>query len=144
MLNLLPIKRSRFFPDVVDRVFDDPFFRFFEERPRLQDWSPAVEIHEDESEIRIQAELPGLEQKDVSIEVHDGTLTFSGERAGQRETKGECIRSERWYGKFSRTFSLPQTADLEKVSAALKNGLLTITVPKKEEAKPRKIDVQIS
>lgn len=144
MLNLVPFKsRSlRHTPFAIDRFFDDPFFRFNDETPR--EWSPAVEIVESDEEIALTAELPGLEEKDVKINVEDNLLSLSGERTVEKNEEGRYVRSERWYGKFSRSFRLPETADLENINAKLANGVLTVTVPKKEEAKPRQIEVKVN
>lgn len=144
MLNLVPFRsRSlRNSPFTIDRFFEDPFFSGFDEKRR--DWSPAVEIVESDEEIVLTAELPGLKEKDVHINVEDNLLSLTGERTFEKKEEGEYLRSERWYGKFSRSFRLPETADVEKISAGLKNGILTVTVPKKEEAKPRQIEVKVN
>ena len=144
MLNSVPFKsRSlRHTPFAIDRFFDDPFFRFIDETPK--EWSPAVEIVESDEEISLTAELPGLEEKDVKINVEDNLLSLSGERTIEKNEDDRYVRSERWYGKFSRSFRLPETADLENINAKLANGVLTVTVPKKEEAKPRQIEVKVN
>jgi HSP20 family protein len=145
MLNLMPIRRSRFLPDTLDTLFEEPWFRHFgEPGTTRQAWNPPVEVIETNDAITFTVEVPGLEEKDVAIEVDKGVLTFSGERARQERAEGDYVRSERWYGKFSRSFSLPDAADAQRISATMKNGLLLITVPKREEAKPRKVEVQIA
>lgn len=145
MLNLLPVRRSRFLPDTINSVMNDPFFRFLEELPSEgREWSPAVEVIENEAEFRFTLEVPGMEQKDISIEFDNGVLTFTGEKSSEEHQNGERVRSERWYGKFSRSFTLPKSADPEKIAANLKNGVLVVTVQKREEAKPRKVEVSIS
>lgn len=141
MLNLLPVKRSRFLPDTIDRVFDDPFFRFFENGP-TQSWTPAVEVEEKEDSIVFTFEVPGINQEDISINVENGLLTFSGEKRGARE-EGSSVTSERWYGRFSRSFRLPNSADTQNIDAQLKNGILTVSVPKREEARSRKVKVKV-
>jgi len=144
MLNLVPYRsRSlRHSPFAVDRFFDEPFFRFLDESHR--EWSPAVEIIESDEEISLKAELPGLEEKDIRINVEENLLNLTGERTSENKQEGDCVRSERWYGKFSRSFRLPETADVENIKAELKNGVLAVTVPKKEEAKPRQIEVKVN
>ena len=145
MLNLLPVRRSRFLPDSINHVFNDPFFRFMEDLPSEgRQWSPAVEVLETDGEFRFQLEVPGLERDDINIEYDNGVLTFSGEKSGEEHTEGERVRSERWYGKFTRSFTLPKSADPEKIAASLKNGVLEVTIQKREEAKPRKVEVKIS
>ncbi|MGW8178481.1 MAG: Hsp20/alpha crystallin family protein [bacterium] len=144
MLNLVPFRSRRLGhnPFAVDRFFDDRFFHFLDETPK--EWSPAVEIIESDEEISLTAELPGLEEKDIRISVEDNLLSLSGERTIEKNEEGKHVRSERWYGKFSRSFRLPETADLENIKARLTNGVLTVTVPKKEEAKPRQIEVKVN
>jgi HSP20 family protein len=144
MLSLVPFrsKSLRHSPFAIDRFFDDPFFFGFDESRR--DWNPAVEIVESDDEIMLTAELPGLEEKDIHINVEENLLSLTGERTFEKKEEGDYLRSERWYGKFSRSFRLPETADVEKISAKLKNGVLIVTVPKKEEAKPRQIEVKVN
>lgn len=145
MLNLLPVRRSRFLPDTINSVFNDSFFRFLEDLPSEgREWSPAVEVIENETEFRFTLEVPGIEQKDIAIEFDNGVLTFSGEKSTEEHPNSDRIRSERWYGKFTRSFTLPKSADPEKISANLKNGVLVVSVQKREESKPRKVEVRIS
>ena len=144
MLNLVPFRSRnlRHSPFDFDRLWDDPFFRVFDESHR--DWTPAVEIVESDNEILLTADLPGLEDKDIHIGVEENLLSVTGERTCEKREQAEYLRSERLYGKFPRSFRLPETADLEKISAKLRNGVLTISVPKKEEAKPRQIEVKVN
>lgn len=143
MFNLIPVKRNRLAPEVVNRMMDDPFFRFFDDLT-AREWSPAAELREDENAVIFTFEVPGLEQKDISISLENGMLTVSGEKIGQEHKETDFVRSERWYGKFTRSFTLPPTVDPSGVSANLRNGVLSVTVPKREEAKPRKVEVKIS
>lgn len=145
MFSLVPFKRSRLVPSNIDAMFDDPFYNFFEDSPiRRSDWSPAVDIAENEKEYRFVFEVPGMEQKSLSISVENQTLTISGEKVSEKREEEGNLRLERWFGKFSRSFTLPETADAEKIGANLKNGVLTVTVPKREEATPRKVEVKVS
>ncbi|GAB4254554.1 MAG: Hsp20/alpha crystallin family protein [Acidobacteriota bacterium] len=145
MLSLMPVRRSRFLPDRIDRIFEDPFFRIFEDWPtRTQEWVPPVEVVETDKEYRFMVEVPGMEEKDLTIQVDNGVLTFSGEKRAPEYEGAETVRSERWYGKFTRSFSLPESADPERIEAHLKHGILTITVPKRAEAQPRKVEVKVS
>ena len=109
----------------------DPFRAF---GSRLAEWvAPASEASGDESAYRISIELPGVEEKDISLSAENGVVTLKGEKKTEREEKGETwFFSERQYGAFSRSFRLPPDADEENVSADLKNGVLTITVPKQK------------
>ncbi|MBF0448811.1 MAG: Hsp20/alpha crystallin family protein [Magnetococcales bacterium] len=107
-------------------------------------WPMRVDIREDENHIIIKADVPGMEQKDISVNVDNGQLTISGERKFNDENSRESYhRIERAYGRFSRSFSLPNTTDTGKISAAYKNGVLEVTLPKLEEAKPRSIQVEV-
>lgn len=105
-------------------------------------WSPAVDIRETNDSYLVYAELPGLSKDDISITLEDNILKLSGERRFEKEVdEAQFHRVERTYGTFTRAFSLPSRVDSGNVQAAFKDGVLTITVPKMEEAKPRKIDI---
>jgi HSP20 family protein len=105
-------------------------------------WLPSVDVFEDKESLKIVAELPGLKPEDVKITLENSTLTLRGEKKQVAEEKTERVhRYERSYGSFERSFSLPNTVDAEKVAAAFENGVLTVTLPKAEKAKPREIAV---
>lgn len=105
-------------------------------------WAPSVDIRESDEALLVQAELPGIEKKDVHLEVKDGVLTLSGERRYEKDVKEENIhRVERAYGRFSRSFSLPRNVDAEKVEATMKDGVLEVRLPKRESAKPKSIAI---
>ena len=107
-------------------------------------WRPEVDIFEDPERFLLSAELPGLEPDDVDIKVEDHTLTLSGERKLEFEDRKESYhRIERTYGKFSRTFSLPESVDAEKILAEYKNGLLKVSIPKKPQVLPKKISIKV-
>jgi HSP20 family protein len=127
------------------RMFEDPLFRVWTADASEPRWSPAVDVYEDEREFVVQADLPGVDPKDVSIDVKDQVLTVQGSRKFDREGRQECChRVERAYGAFSRTFTLPSTVASDKVDAEYRNGVLIVHLPKREEAKPRKIEVKVS
>ncbi len=130
----------------MDRLFNDTYDRFFENTGTRSNgtWSPSVDVSETETEILFTAEFPGFEKDEIDISVNEGRLSISGERAFPEEKDTKRHRVERWYGKFHRSFLLPKSADAEKISAHLKNGVLTVTLPKKEEAKPRQIPVSVN
>jgi len=108
-------------------------------------WVPAVDIFETNEAIVIKAELPGITSQDISVEVKDNTLTLKGEKKFEKEVKEENYhRVERSYGSFQRAFTLPGTIHQEKVKAKFKDGILEITLPKVEEAKPKQVKVEIS
>lgn len=127
------------------RTFEDAVNRLLTEPASEQPWSPAVDIQETENAIVVKADLPEVNEKELDIQIENGTLSLKGERKFEKgETgKGGYHRIERSYGSFSRYFSLPETVDAEKVQAEYKNGTLTVTLPKKEAAKPRSIKVAI-
>ncbi len=108
-------------------------------------WSPLVDIVEDDKEYLIKAEIPEVQKADLSVKVHDGVLTVSGERKFEKEENGKRYhRVERVYGNFSRSFTLPDDADEAKVNAEFKDGVLLVHVGKSEKAKPKQIDVKIN
>jgi HSP20 family protein len=108
-------------------------------------WAPPVDIYENGDNLVLKAELPGVDPKDVEIRVEDNTLYMKGERKFEKEVKEENYhRVERSYGNFTRSFSLPNSIDADKVSAEYKDGILTLTMPKKEEAKPKTIKINVS
>ncbi len=108
-------------------------------------WAPAADIVETDNEIVLKADLPGIDPKDVDIQVHDGTLTLRGERKFESDVKEDDFRRvERVYGAFVRSFAIPQTVDAEHVSAQYHNGVLELKLPKRPEAKPKQIKVAVS
>jgi len=110
----------------------------------LADWSPASDVIETKDEILIKAEIPGIEPKDVDIEIENGVLTIKGERKAEKDLEEKGYRRvERAYGTFLRTFTLPPNVMVEKIAATFTNGLLEVHLPKKEEAKPRTIKVEV-
>ena len=132
--------------DRINRIFGEAYLRNNDDDVMNRgDWRPLVDIYEnDKHEIVLRAELPGLKREDIDIRVENNTLTLRGERKRDTEVKQESYhRVERFYGAFSRSFSLPTTVNTEKVSAAFTDGVLTITLPMREEAKPRQIQVQV-
>ena len=126
------------------RVFQDSLSRLWGE-PASRPWTPAVDIYETENELVLKADIPDVDPKNVGIQLENGTLTLKGERKFEQQQNGKGFhRIERSYGSFVRAFSLPDTVEADKVKADYKSGVLTITLPKKEVAKPRSISVEIS
>lgn len=108
-------------------------------------WAPAVDIYEREGNIVLKAELPGIDSKDVDIRLENNVLTLRGERKYDNEVKQESYhRVERAYGSFSRSFTLPSVVDQEKIKAEYKDGILELTLPKREEAKPKQISIKVT
>lgn len=136
----------------LDRSFDDFFGRDWFNSPLWGDrngettvaaWTPAVNVYEDENALHIEAQLPGIDMKDVNLSVTDHTLELRGERKSEHEDekKGYLFKEAR-YGSFSRSFSLPSYLDPSKATARYDKGVLTITVPKGEQAKPKVIKIE--
>lgn len=121
----------------------EEFFR--EEGESLSNWVPRVDLVEHDDHLELKAELPGLSRDDVKVELNNGVLTISGEKKEEYEKKDRNIYiCERSFGSFHRSFQLPVQVDASKIDAQFKNGLLTIRLPKVEEAKPKKIEIKVS
>ncbi len=110
----------------------------------LNTWAPACDIYETENEITVKAELPEVKKEDVCVSVENNVLTIRGERNISEETKREDYhRLERSYGEFTRSFTLPNFVDSNRINAEFKDGMLRVTLPKREEAKPKQIEVKV-
>ena len=139
-----PLRDLRAMQEQMNRLLDLAWNREGGEDLREGVWQPAVDIYEDEGSVVIKAELPGIDQDDIEIRIEDSTLTLKGERKHDQTIKKENFhRVERYYGSFQRSFSLPHTIDQEKVRASCEKGVLTITLPKREETKPKQIKVEV-
>lgn len=115
------------------------------ERESLGSWYPPVDVFEDRDAVVLKAELPGMKKEDIDVRVENNVLTLQGERKREKElNENGYSRTERVYGTFCRSFSLPATVDVKKIDASYKDGVLEVTLPKVEEAKPKQIDVKIS
>jgi HSP20 family protein len=126
------------------RMFQDTVNRLLSE-PGARPWTPAVDIYETESDLVLKADLPDVDMKDIEIKIENGTLSVGGVRKFEKNDNQKGFhRIERAYGTFVRYFTLPDTVDTEHVLAALKNGVLTITLPKKEVAKPKTIKIEVN
>jgi len=128
------------------RLFQDSINRLLsEDGVKARPWAPAVDIVETENELILKADVPGVDLKDIDIQLENGTLSVKGERKFEKDEKGKGFhRMERSYGSFVRIFTVPDTVDSEHVTAAYEAGVLTISLPKKEVAKPKAIKVQVS
>jgi len=129
----------------MNKMFDN-FFRgdIREEDSALMAWAPAVDIAEHEDEYSVKVELPGVNKDDVKITIESNILTIRGEKKQEKETKKENYhRVERNYGLFQRSFTLPTTVKSDKIDAVYKDGILSIALPKAEEAKPKQIEVKV-
>jgi HSP20 family protein len=132
--------------DKMNQIFEDTFTRTRGRDEAMTGgmWTPAVDIYETDSSVVVKAELPGVQKEAVGVEVKDGVLSLRGERKYEKEVKEENFhRIERSYGTFHRAFSLPTTVDQDKISAVMRDGVLEVTLPKKEAAKPKQISVTV-
>ncbi len=131
--------------DEIDRLFEAPLAELARTSQILSGWTPALDVYEDKDNLFVRAELPGMKKEDISLTLHDGSLSISGERKSEEKFKdAQVYRSERFEGRFQRTVTLPTPVQADKVKAQYKDGILTVTLPKAEEAKPKQIDVNVS
>jgi len=118
--------------DELDRLFESP----------MQAWAPALDVQEDKDGFTIRVELPGMKREDIEVSIQDGALVISGERHQEKINEGtEVHRQERYYGRFSRVLTLSTAVSSDQVKATYKDGILTVALPKAEEAKPKQITV---
>lgn len=128
----------------VNRLFDSKFSPNGD-GSALSAWAPAVDVYETENELVIKAELPGATEKDFDVRVENNMLTIGGERKFEQKVKEEnYLRMERAYGTFHRTFSLPNTVDTQAIQAQYTDGVLTVTLPKRAESKPKQVKVNVT
>jgi len=128
----------------IDRLFDLSFADGPLSGRVLNDWVPALDVYEDKENLFVKAELPGLRTEDIAVSLEDGALTISGERPEEKQDSAQPYRRERFVGKFQRSFTLPVSVEADKVKAAYKDGVLTVTLPKAPEAQPKQIAVKVS
>lgn len=142
-----PMRELTRLRDEMDRIFESwpRFFgRTFGEEGLRGAWMPAVDIREGKDAIVVTAELPGIDAEDVDVSVQENVLTIRGERRREETREDETLhRVEREYGVFERSFSLPRSADPNKIQANYRDGVLSLTVPKREEAKPKTLKINV-
>lgn len=138
-----PFRELRSLQDEMNRLFMSTLPRTFDQEEMASGgWSPSVDIYESESEIVLEAELPGMNREDFEVTIENNVITLKGERHFEKKQEGDNYhRVERSYGSFTRSFSLPRTVSAEETTADFKNGILRVSLPKREEAKARKIEV---
>jgi HSP20 family protein len=141
-----PIRDMAALQDRVNRIFADAYRRDNDELMTRGAWAPAVDIFETENhELVLKAELPDVAREDIALKVENNTLTISGQKKMDPQVREEQYhRVERSYGPFSRSFTLPPTVDTNAIGAEYKNGVLTVRLPLREEAKPKQIQVQVN
>lgn len=146
----MAIRRWRPFSNLLrlQREMDSLFDEFFERTPVRReltefDWYPSVDISESEDEVKVEVDLPGMKKEDIDVNIDGNLLTIKGERKREEETEEEgYYRSERSYGTFQRTFTLPSKIDTEEVKANFKDGVLRLSLPKLEESEGKKIEIE--
>ncbi len=135
--------RTSSIPETLNRLFSEAFDRTAEES-NLTTWAPAVDIYETEHELVVKADLPDVRPEDLDIRVENNILTIRGERKFEKKVnESNYLRVERSYGSFSRSFSLANTVNSEAIKADYNNGVLSLSIPKREEAKPKQIKINV-
>lgn len=140
-----PFRHLSVLRDEIDRLFDSPLNEMTTGSQQfLNGWLPAIDLYDEPNHLMLRAELPGMKKQDINISLHGDVLTLSGERKEEEVfDKAETYRAERFLGKFQRTMTLPVPVNAGKVQASYKDGILTVTLPKAEEAKPKQIAVKV-
>jgi HSP20 family protein len=129
----------------IDRLFDDPFGFLAPATSFFEGWTPAVDIYEDKDKYVVKAEVPGMKKEEIEVFLDGNTLNICGERKQEEEKReGDRYRSERFFGRFQRSVTVPAAVQGNKIEAGYKDGVLTVTLPKSEEAKPKQIQVNAS
>ena len=139
-----PVREFSTLQDRMNRLFHDSYSEGREESLTTSSFAPAVDVYEDEHNVTLKIEVPGIDEKDIDVRIENNTLTVHGERKLEKDEKEENYRRiERQYGSFTRTFTLPTTVDPEGVSANYEKGVLKVKLAKKAEAKPKQIKVNV-
>ncbi len=129
--------------DELDRFFEAPFGDTARSSQLLSVWNPAIDLYEDKDNVIVKAELPGMKKEEIEVSLHNGALSLSGERkTGQKFEDAETYRSERFVGRFQRSITLPAEVKADQVNAQYKDGVLTVTLPKTEHAKPKQVQIK--
>jgi HSP20 family protein len=141
-----PFREMAALQDRVNRAFGDLNRRFDDDLTMRGSWTPSVDIYEsDDHALVLKAELPDVTREDINLRVENNTLTITGQKRMDKDVKEDQYhRIERAYGTFSRTFTLPPTVDAGRINAEFKNGVLTVTLPLREDARPRQIQVAVN
>jgi HSP20 family protein len=140
-----PFRNVNALQEQFNRLFESSYPSRGTESTALTTWAPAVDIYETENELVMKADLPDINEKDLDVRVENNMLTIRGERKFEQSVKEDnYLRIERSYGSFSRSFSLPNTVSTDAVRAEYKNGVLTVSLPKRAEAKPKQVKVNVT
>jgi len=128
----------------IDNLFTSPLGEWPRTGQFFNEWAPALDLYEDKNNVYVKAEVPGMKKEEINVSLHDNVLTISGERKFEQKTEEtENYRSERFFGRFTRSVTLPIAVESDKVKASYKDGILNIALPKSEKAKPKQIEVNI-
>ena len=139
-----PFRNVSTLQEQVNRLFDGNFSPSGD-HSTLTAWAPSVDVYETENELVIKADLPEVSEKDIDLRVENNMLTIRGERKFEQNVKEEnYLRVERSYGSFSRSFSLPNTVDTQAIKAEYTDGVLTVTLPKRAESKPKQVKINVT
>lgn len=142
---LSPFEQLNALQHEINRLFDLPLAPLSRAGEVFGGWSPALDLYEDKDNLFVRVEVPGFRKEDLEVSFHDGALTISGERKAEPKSEAtEAHRSERFYGRFHRTVGLPKPIKADKIKANYKDGVLAVTLPKTEEARPKQIEVQVN
>jgi len=140
-----PFDRLATLREEMNRLLDGNMAAFGREAGLFSGWNPSLDVFQDKDNVYVKVELPGMKKEEIDISLHEGMLTVTGERKRESETReGEAFRSERFFGRFHRSVTLPTLVDGTKVKATYKDGILTVELPKAEEAKPKQIQVNVA
>jgi len=140
-----PFDRLATLREEMNRLLDGNMAAFGREAGLFSGWSPALDVYQDKDNVYVKVELPGMKKEEIDISLHEGMLTISGERKQEGEVhEGESFRTERFFGRFHRTITLPTLVDGTRVKATYEEGILTVELPKAEEAKPKQIQVNVA
>lgn len=130
--------------DELDRFFEGSFGNLTGTQ-LFSGWNPALDLYQDKDNVYVKAEVPGMKKEDIDVQLHDGVLSISGERKSEEKfSDAETYRSERFVGRFHRSVTLPSQVKADQVKAHYQDGILTVTLPKAEEAKPKQIEIKVS
>lgn len=139
-----PFRNVSSLQEQVNRLFESSFSHQGDQST-LTAWAPAVDVYETENELVIKADLPEISEKDLDVRVENNTMTIRGERKFEQKVREDnYLRMERAYGSFSRSFSLPNTVNTEQIQAEYKDGVLTVTLPKRAESKPKQVKISVT
>ncbi len=126
----------------IDRLFEAPLAELAQTSRILSGWTPALDVYEDKDNLYVRVEVPGMKKEDIEISLHNASLSIAGERKSEESFKdAEVYRAERFFGRFQRTVTLPSPVATDKVKAHYQDGILTVMLPKTEEAKPKQIEL---